>query len=75
MIRPLGSPKRLCLGPTRRDLLDLGGLTVFGVGLSDSLSIRGAQGTGLQAGNFGEARSCILPSKYRSPDSWTTSRS
>jgi hypothetical protein len=25
MIRLLGSPKRLCVGPTRRDLLHLGG--------------------------------------------------
>jgi hypothetical protein len=60
MIRLLGSPKRLCLGPTRRDLLPLGDL-------------QKAQGTGPRADHFGKARSCILLYKYGSPSSWTTS--
>ena len=38
MIRLLGSAKRLCDGLTRRDWLHLGGLALFGVGLSDFLN-------------------------------------
>src|SRR5947207_4688061 len=72
MIRLLGSPKRLCLGPTRRDLLHLGGLTLFGVGLSDFLSLQKAQGTGPRADHFGKARSCILRYKYGSPSQHET---
>src|SRR5438045_8850274 len=72
MIRLLGSPKRLCLGPTRRDLLHLGGLALFGVGLSDFLSLQKAQGAGPRADHFGKARACILLYKYGSPSQHET---
>lgn len=36
MLRILGSSKRLCNGVTRRDLLQIGGISAFGLGLSNS---------------------------------------
>ena len=35
MLRVLGSPKRLCDGMTRRDLLQAGGVSLLGLGLAD----------------------------------------
>jgi hypothetical protein len=35
VLRVLGSPKRLCDGITRRDLLQAGGISLFGLGLGD----------------------------------------
>lgn len=35
MLRVLGSPKRLCDGITRRDLLQAGGISLLGLGLGD----------------------------------------
>ena len=37
MLRVLGSSKRLCTGVTRRDLLWAGGLSLFGLTLTDHL--------------------------------------
>src|SRR5438105_1977034 len=35
MLRVLGSPKRLCDGVTRRELLQAGGISLLGLGLND----------------------------------------
>src|SRR5207248_1674727 len=72
MIRLLGSRKRLCNGLTRRDWLHLGGLALFGVGLSDVLRLQQAQAGGPRAGRFGQARACILLYKYGSPSQHET---
>src|SRR4051812_7635654 len=68
MLPFLGTPKTLCDGVTRRDILHVGGLSAFGFGLSDWLSAR-AQATTAAATprSFGRAKSCILIYKYGSP--------
>jgi hypothetical protein len=63
MLRILGSSKRLCQGPTRRDFIHVG--SMFGLGLSGLLR---AQAAGSQpASTFGRAKSCILLFPYGSP--------
>lgn len=75
MLRVLGSPKRLCNGLTRRDFLEIGGLGVLGVGLSDLLRAAQAQaapGTGVLNSSFGKAKRCILLYLYGSPSQLET---
>jgi Protein of unknown function (DUF1501) len=69
MLRILGSPKRLCDGTTRREMLMAGGLSLLGVGLSDYLRISEAQANPAEPRprSFGRARSCILLYLYGSP--------
>lgn len=74
--------RRLCVGPTRRDLLQIGGLGAFGLSLADFLSLSGQapqaaasdkRGAAVrtaassEARSFGRAKSCILIYKYGSP--------
>ncbi len=71
MLRILGSPKTLCDGLTRRDMLWAGGLEMLGVGLDSFLHLQDAQAsapvrTPVHAG-FGKAKSCILLFLYGSP--------
>lgn len=63
MIRVLGSPKRLCDGLTRRDLLRVGAAGFVGGGLGAN-PIRAGEPT---APRFGQAKSCILLFLYGSP--------
>jgi hypothetical protein len=68
MLRVLGSATKLCDGLTRRELLHLGGLGAFGLGLSDMLRLREAQGAAeKQTAGFGKAKACILLFPYGSP--------
>src|SRR5688500_4407168 len=62
MLRILGSPKKLCSGWTRRELLQAGGLGLLGLGLGDFLCLSEAQAGTLpkQDSSFGRAKSCIL---------------
>jgi hypothetical protein len=61
MLRILSSPKRLCDGISRRDLLHAGGLSLAGLGLSEFLGQRDAQAAGARgAAGFGRAKNCIL---------------
>ncbi len=66
MLRVLGSPKRLCTGLTRRDMLWAGGLSLFGLSLADQLRAESG-GAKKQAKHFGKAKSCILLYLYGSP--------
>lgn len=59
MLPILGSPKTLCNGLTRRDLLHVGGLGLFGLGLSDLFRLQASAPTA-KATRFGQAKSCIL---------------
>src|SRR5216683_926722 len=68
MLRILGSPKRLCDGCTRRDMLWAGGLGLFGLGLADYLRLL----DGHAAKSFGKAKSCILLFLYGSPSQLET---
>lgn len=69
MLRILGSPRRLCNGVTRRDLLRAGGLGLAGMGLADLAhwtAATAAEGQP-QPPSFGRAKSVILLHLYGSP--------
>jgi hypothetical protein len=72
MLRILGSPKKVCGGWTRRDMLWAGGLGLFGLGLGDFLRLQEAQAESTRGltppvRHFGRARACILLFLYGSP--------
>ena len=71
MLRVLGSPKRFCDGLTRRDALWAGGLSLFGLGLTDYLRLGEAQASTMARKSpersFGRAKACILLYLYGSP--------
>jgi hypothetical protein len=75
MLRILGSPKKLCDGWSRREMLWAGGLGLFGLGLSDYLrlsDLQAATGKKPVAKSFGRAKSCILLFLYGSPSQLET---
>ena len=73
MLRILGSPKRLCAGATRREMLCAGGLGLLGFGLSDLFHLSEIQATPHQRErSFGKAKSCILLYLYGSPSQLET---
>lgn len=65
MLRVLGSPKKLCDGVTRRDMLWAGGLGALGLGLPDVLRATAPATT--PSRRFGQAKNCILLFLYGSP--------
>lgn len=69
MLRVLGSPKKLCGGPTRRDLLRVGGLGFAGLSLPDLLRLRevSAAAEADRPASFGRAKSVILIHLYGAP--------
>ena len=68
MLRVLGSPKNVCGGWTRRDMLVAGGLSLFHLGLGDFLRLADAQGRDAKPPrSFGRAKACILLYLYGSP--------
>ena len=73
MLRILGSPKRLCGGSTRREMLRAGGLGLLGVGLADFFRLSEAQASQpRRERSFGRAKSCILLYLYGSPSQLET---
>src|SRR5262245_16102441 len=66
MLRVLGSEKRFCSGPTRRDALWAGGLSLFGLTLADHLRAS-TRVTSNKDASFGRAKACILLYLYGSP--------
>jgi hypothetical protein len=69
MLRILGSPKTVCGGWTRRDMLWAGGVGLFGLGLADLFRLQEAQAAAPRPSrpSFGRARACILLFLYGSP--------
>ncbi|MBM3460211.1 MAG: DUF1501 domain-containing protein, partial [Armatimonadetes bacterium] len=68
MLRVLGSARRLCDGLTRRDLLHIGGLGAFGLGLDQALPLQAAAAPPVRpASGRGRAKACILLFPYGSP--------
>jgi hypothetical protein len=65
MIRLLGSPRILCDGLTRRDLLRVGALGAFG--LADLFRLTDAAAARPRGDHFGRAKACILLFPYGSP--------
>jgi hypothetical protein len=79
MFDVLSSPKHMCNGVTRRELLQVGGLGTFGLGLDQLLHRQAAQGApqpGVHLGNlgtsFGQAKRCIILFLYGSPSQHET---
>jgi hypothetical protein len=75
MLRILSSPRRLCSGLTRRDILQVGGLGMFGLGLADFLKLRSTQAAEKHVASdssFGKAKRCILLFLYGSPSQLET---
>jgi hypothetical protein len=76
MLRILGSPKRLCDGLTRREMLLAGGLGLCGLGLPDLLRAEeeraGQPKAAKPARSFGKAKACILLFLYGSPSQLET---
>jgi hypothetical protein len=69
MLRVLGSPRKLCDGWTRRELLQAGGLGMLGLGLADYFRLSELQAAPAHTAprSFGKAKSCILLYLYGSP--------
>jgi hypothetical protein len=70
MLRILGSPKKLCDGLTRRELLTAAGFGALGLGAS-ALLPRAAGAPALPR-SFGKAKACILLYLYGSPSQLET---
>ncbi|GIW86800.1 MAG: hypothetical protein KatS3mg108_1124 [Isosphaeraceae bacterium] len=71
MLRVLGSPKRLCDGLTRRDLLHAGAVGLFGLNLTEWASAK-VNGLSRPGPHFGRARACILIYLYGAPSQLET---
>jgi hypothetical protein len=69
MLRVLSSPKKLCDGVTRRDLLRVGGLGLAGLGLADIARLvdRAQAAPVARPRSFGRAKNIILLHLYGSP--------
>jgi hypothetical protein len=70
MLRILGSPKKLCDGMTRRDMLYAGGLGMLGIGLEGFFRLSKIQASSPSPSprrTFGKAKSCILLYLYGAP--------
>lgn len=67
MLRILGSPKTLCDGLTRRDLLHVGGLSMLGLSLADALRLEAAATNPPRGALFGRAKRCIVLFLFGSP--------
>jgi len=70
MLTVLGSPKKLCDGVTRREMLVAGGLSALGLSMSDYFRLQAASPPVANAPSsprFGRAKACILLFLYGSP--------
>jgi hypothetical protein len=75
MLSISGSPKRLCSGWTRREMLRAGGLSLFGINLADYLRLSAAQparSDSKVSRSFGRAKACILLYLYGAPSQLET---
>jgi hypothetical protein len=82
ILRILGNNRKLCDGISRRDLIQAGALSLFGLTMSDlfrleyvpaAASTLNAQGSTLKARTFGRAKSVVILFLYGSPgqlDTW-----
>jgi hypothetical protein len=72
-VRILGNNRKLCDGISRRDLIQAGGASLFGLSLADVLSLQAAQAAPVRgAGTFGKAKSVIILFLYGSPSQLET---
>jgi len=72
LIRVLGNNKKMCGGVSRRDLIQAGALSLFGLGLQDVLALQSAAAAP-RSGTFGRAKNVLILFLYGSPgqlDTW-----
>lgn len=69
MLQISGTRKAFCDGVSRREFLNVGGISTFGLGLNHVL---GTQAAASAKPGFGSAKSCILIFPYGSPSSHET---
>ncbi len=67
MLSLLGTPKVLCDGVARRELLQVGGLGALGLSLADALRLQAETARSTSDPSFGRAKSCILLFPFGSP--------
>jgi hypothetical protein len=75
MLSILGSPKRLCSGWTRREMIRAGGLSLLGISLADYLRHRQPAAQAREPRlreSFGRAKACILLYLYGAPSQLET---
>lgn len=79
MLRLLSSPRRLCDGLTRRELLEVGGTGLLGLSLPNILQAEAARATAstdtaarAMPDGFGSAKRCIILFLYGSPSQMET---
>jgi hypothetical protein len=75
VVRILGNNKKTCDGVSRRDLIQAGALSLFGLTLGDLLSLQEAQAAASKPASrtFGKAKSVLILFLYGSPgqlDTW-----
>lgn len=75
MLRVLGSHRRACDGVSRRDLLQVGGCSLLGLGASDLFradATRGQLAAFDRGAGFGKAKACIILYLYGAPSQLET---
>ena len=81
MLRVLSSPRQLCTGMTRRELLEVGGTSLLGLSLPQLLASDAARAAEAKAApdrsgklpdGFGSAKRCIILFLYGSPSQMET---
>lgn len=74
MLRILGSHRRACDGVSRRDLLQVGGCSLLGLGAADLLraDAKAATAGHERAAGFGQAKACIILYLYGAPSQLET---
>ena len=72
MLRILGSPRTLCDRMIRREFLQAGGISLFGLGLANQLRAEVSPPPEERDRQFGRAKSCILLYLYGSPSQLET---
>src|SRR5258708_38627706 len=72
MLRILGSPRTLCDRMIRREFLQAGGISLFGLGLANQLRAEETPASEERERQFGRAKSCILLYLYGSPSQLET---
>ncbi len=74
VVRVLGNNRKLCDGVSRRDLIQAGALSLFGLTLEDVLALQSAQASTAKGGKtFGKAKNVLILFLYGSPaqlDTW-----
>lgn len=72
MLRILGNTRKLCDGVSRRELIQVGAATCFGLTLDRMLGLEAAQAAPAPSGSFGKAKRVLVLFLYGSPSQLET---